>query len=145
MAGRRPIARAGLAGAALLVLAMAAGAQGVADAGGSGTSGGTRPDAAAQAADPSRLIDPNMYATAIEVGETQHFGSITVMPVDKSENSRALIRSVLDDQDGLEALHRAVRGNSQLMAVLTGKGIPAGDVVSVTTDQNDNAIVFVKH
>ena len=148
MAGRRPILRAALAGATALALLMAAGAEGAAATGGSGgqsaSQGGAGPDAAARAADPAKLIDPDMYATAIEVSQTPHFGSITITPVDKSENSRALVRTVLEDQQGLEDLRSAVRGNSELMAALKGKGVPVGDVVSVTTDQNDNAIVFVK-
>ena len=157
MAGRTAILGAGLAAAALFTLAAHAaarasspGGQSAASAGQSAAgsqsavSGATAPDTAAQMADPARLIDPNMYATAIEVRETQHFGSITITPVDRSENSKALIRTVMQDQPGIEDLRNAIRANAQLMKALKDRGISVDDVVSVTTDRNDNAIVFVK-
>lgn len=128
----------GTAAAVLLTLAAPAGAANAKKP------SGMKPDAAAQAADPARLIDPDMYATAIEVQQTKHFKSITITPLDKSENSKALIRTVLADQSGMEDLRKAVRGNRALMKALEDRGLTAGDVVSVTTDRNDNAIVFVK-
>lgn len=153
MAGRTATLGAALAAAALFTLAVPAGARaslpggqsaGSAAAGQSAKSGGTAPDKAAETADPARLIDPNMYATAIEVRETPHFGSITITPVDRSENSKALIRTVMQDQPGIEDLRNAIRANAQLMKALNNRGISVDDVVSVTTDRNDNAIVFVK-
>ncbi len=145
MAGRIAASTGGLCAAALLALLAPACAQ----ASGQGSShagsqASSKPDAAAQAADPAQLIDPDMFATAIEVRETTHFASITITPVDSSENSRALIRNVLQDQQGMEDLHAAIRGNRELMKTLKGKGIPVDDVVSVTTDRNDNAIVFTR-
>ena len=143
MAGRRTIAS--VAGAAAFLLAAAAGAT-AAVAGGSGSASGTPAgkSTAAQLADPARLIDPDLYAAAIEVRETAHFGSVTVTPVGRSENSAALIASVLQDQDGLEELRAAVRKNGQLMAALKREGVSLIDLVSVTTDQNNNAILFVR-
>ncbi len=132
------------AGAASSTTAGAAASTTAGDSGGAAQPDKADRNTPASAADPSELIDPDMYATAIEVQQTLHFHSIRVVPVDKSENSAALIGAVTRDQPGVEALRQAVRGNGELAGALSSRGLSAGDVVAVTTDRNDDAILFVK-
>ncbi|KAJ0336846.1 hypothetical protein COL154_014335, partial [Colletotrichum chrysophilum] len=110
----------------------------------SSSGSGVAQDPGAVAADPSKLIDPDTTAVAMELRESTHFSSITVRPVSKSGNSKALIRAVLDDQSGQQDLHAAIHHNEQLMRTLKSHGLSVDDVVSITTDRNDNAIVFVR-
>lgn len=110
----------------------------------SSTSSTTAQDPGAVAADPSKLIDPDPIAVAMELRETSQFSSIVIRPASKSGNSKALIRAVLDDQSGLQALHAAILRNEQLMRTLKSRGVSVNDVLSITTDRNDNAIVFVR-
>jgi hypothetical protein len=98
----------------------------------------------ADAADPSHLIDPNRSAAAIIVRKSPDFASIKVEPVSKSGNSQALIRAVLDHDAGLDALHEAIRGNADMMKALKAQGASVDDVVAVTTDRNNDAIVFTR-
>jgi len=101
-------------------------------------------DSSADSADPSKLIDADLTAVSIELRQTPSFSSIVVKPVGKSGNSKALVRILLDDQSGLRDLHAAIRRNDQLMTILRSRRISVDDVVSISTDRNDNAIVFVK-
>lgn len=107
-------------------------------------SGASRQDPGAAAADPALLINPDIAAAAIEIGETTHFKAIRIEPVDRSENSKALVRAVLDNASALEDLHEAIRRNTQLSKALSSRDVSVDDVVSVTTDRDDNAIVFTR-
>lgn len=129
----------GLFLAAVLLLACAIGA-GTASA---QTTAATGDDATA-AADPAQLLNPDTAASAIEIRETPHFGSIKIRSARQSDDDAAIVRVVLEDTSGLDALRKAIRGNSELMSALAARDKSVDDVISVTTDRNDDAIIFTR-
>lgn len=141
-----------LAGVALSVLSLAATSALAQSSTADGSPGQTMSNASASAsarradaADPSHLIDPNRAAAAIIVRNTPDFAAIKVEPVSRSGNSKVLIRAVLDHDAGLDDLHDAIRGNAAMMKVLKGQNVAVDDVVAVTTDRNNDAIVFTRN
>ncbi|TPW26693.1 hypothetical protein [Pararhizobium mangrovi] len=95
-------------------------------------------------ADPGQLIDPNLSAQAIAVRETPKFASIKIVPVEQSGNSKPLVQAVMDENAAAETLRDAIRANADLMRYLRAHDVQVSNVVALSTDRNNNAIVFTR-